>query len=193
MNGFKTSLFIFSILFWGISPIFSQEKFEKEYRIESHEVPKKAFQLIEKWNFNTKIKWYAEESNDGKSFEAKLTYKGNKYSIEFDEKGTILDVEKTVKYSKLPKNNKESIESSLSKSFQKFKIKKIQIQFLGDENELFQAIFHQKSQTDKTNYETVIKGKKTDKYLMYEILLDADFNIQKELPFSSINSFNLEF
>lgn len=172
---------------------FAQEKFEKEYRIQSTEVPKKAVELVQKWNFSSKVKWFAEESNDGISFEAKVKFKGTLHSIEFSENGTILDVEKIVKFSKLPKNIQESIEKALSNNFQKFKITKIQIQFLGSENEIFNAVFKDEVLPKNTNYEIELKGKKSNEFFMYEVLLSADFVLKKELKFSSVNSINLQF
>lgn len=189
----KKAQLIFLIFLMTFMQLSSQEKYEKEYRLHASEVPKRASDLVQKWNFNTKIKWFAEESNDGKSFEAKLKFKDHYYSIEFSENGDVLDVEKTVKCSKLSKKTRENIEISLSKNFKKFKIKKIQIQFLGSENELYQAIFLQNNLPKNTNYEIVLKGKKTEQYLMFEVLLDSNFNILKELKFSDLNSINLEF
>ena len=172
---------------------FAQEKFEKEYRINVSEVPKSAVDLIENWNFSSKVKWFAEESNDGKSFEAKVKFKGSMHSIEFSENGTILDVEKEVKFSKLSKDVQQNIEKSLLKNFQKFSIQKVQIQFLGSESEIFNAVFKQTNTLENTNYEIELKGKKSDEYFMYEVLVTSDFVVKKELKFSSINALNLQF
>lgn len=70
----KLKLFLI-LLFLGFQTLFSQEKFEKEYRIKENRVPKKATQIIKMWNFPKKIKWYAEESNLGKTFEAKTCFR----------------------------------------------------------------------------------------------------------------------
>jgi hypothetical protein len=95
----------FLLLFiWTIScAVFSQEKFEKEYRVKPSEVPEKSFKLIKSWRFKKKVKWYAEESNDGKTFEAKTVHLNHVYSIEFNENGTLLDLEKKVSFSELEK------------------------------------------------------------------------------------------
>ena len=73
----------FLLLFiWTIScGVFSQEKFEIEYRVKPSKVPEKSFKLIKSWRFKKKVKWYAEESNDGKTFEAKTVHLNHVYRI----------------------------------------------------------------------------------------------------------------
>lgn len=173
----------------------SQEKFEKEYRIDFSEAPKKSQQIITKWEFPKKVKWYAEESNDGKTFEAKTCYKKHRYSIEFSESGEILDVEKTVKFKKLENSLQHVITKTLTKKYKKFKIKKTQIQLKGIENELYEMVFGLKSITKSIvrNYELIVKAKKDSDYELYEILFDENGNIVKELKFKLTNSLNLEF
>ena len=173
----------------------SQEKFEKEYRINFSEAPQKAQQIITKWKFPKKVKWYAEESNDGKTFEAKTCYKKHRYSIEFAETGEILDVEKTVKFKKLESNLQSLIVKQLTTNFKKYRIKKTQIQFNGAENELYKMVFDVKSMSTsiKINYELIVKAKKDSDYDLYEILFDEKGNILKELKFKPVNSINLEF
>lgn len=174
---------------------FSQEKFEKEYRIEFSEAPQKSQKIITKWEFPKKVKWYAEESNDGKTYEAKTCYEKHRYSIEFSESGEILDVEKTVKFKKLESSLQHVINKTLTKKYKKFKIKKTQIQFTGSENELYEMLFELKSTPKSTvrNYELIVKAKKNKDYEFYEILFDENGNIVKELKFKLTNSLNLEF
>jgi len=189
----KNLLIVSILLISSIS--FSQEKFEKEYRIDFSEAPQKSQQIITKWEFPKKVKWYAEESNDGKTFEAKTCFQKHRYSIEFSEIGNILDVEKTVKFKKLERNLQLIINKALSKNYKKFKIKKTQIQLKGTENELYKMIFELKSITKSItrNYELIVKAKKDNDYDLYEILFDENGNIIKELKFKPINSINLEF
>ena len=71
---------------------FSQEKFEREFRISKEEVPQKAQNFIKQCEFDKKVKWYMEESQDGKAIEAKSYKKNYKYSVEFDMKGNVLEL-----------------------------------------------------------------------------------------------------
>ena len=47
----------------------AQEKFEKEYRIKTDEVPPTALNFVEALNLNTKIRWYFEENLKGNAIE----------------------------------------------------------------------------------------------------------------------------
>lgn len=185
-------IFIFlSLAFVG----FSQQKFEKEYRIKEVEAPQKSRDFISSIAFVKKIKWYAEESNDGKSFEAKTCHNKNLYSIEFSKNGQLLDIEKKVKFSKLATAVKDKITTELAQSFRKFKIKKTQIQYKGLEPEL-KKVFETSDRTKfsaRIFYELIVKGKKDSDFFMYEILFDEKGNKLKELKFKVSNSINLEF
>jgi hypothetical protein len=175
--------------------LFSQEKFEREYRIKPSEVPLSIVKIIKKWHFTEKIKWYAEESNDGKTFEAKTCFNKHKYSIEFSVKGAIIDVEKTVKFKELSTDIQQKIKGTLSRNFKKHRIKKIQIQYSGKENDMYVAVFRPQLTSDglRTKYELVLKGKKEKRFLNYELLLNLDGEIEKQLLIKSSNSINLEF
>lgn len=190
----KLKLFLI-LLFLGFQTLFSQEKFEREYRIKENHAPKKATQIIKMWNFPKKIKWYAEESNLGKTFEAKTCFRKNKFSIEFSENGTILDVEKTVKLKELPLETQQKITRALKNRFRKYRLKKIQIQYVGSESAIYKEIFPLKPHQEKPiiNYEIVVKGKTDKTYQSFEILLNTKGAIEKELKIKSGLSLNLEF
>ena len=103
------------VIFFMVNSISGQYKFEKERRIKAHEVPFKAIDFVGKVNFKKKIKWYLEESQDGKTFEAKVRFNGRKHSLEFDQLGNILDVEIETKLSKIEKETQNKINSTLKK------------------------------------------------------------------------------
>jgi len=105
-----TSLLTFTL--FGITfTSYSQIKFEKEYRIKEDQVPKQAAMFIKKAFDNIKVKWYKEESHEGKTIEAKTVVDGIKHSMEFDTLGTTLDVERTVKLSSLSSTLQENIKT----------------------------------------------------------------------------------
>lgn len=174
---------------------FSQQKFEREYRIKLEQVPTKSQQIVKMWDFQKKVKWYAEESQDGKTYEAKVCYKSKKHSLEFSEKGELLDVEIKVSFKKLQKNVQKNVTKTLSEKFKKFKIRKTQIQYKGNESEMYKAVFKLKTHHQKINplYEFIVKGKKESNYHLYEILIDEKGIILKELQFAPQNTDNLEF
>ncbi|GAA4274848.1 hypothetical protein GCM10022258_41440 [Aquimarina gracilis] len=170
----------------------AQTKFEREYRIKKHEAPKAAVAFISKGFSEKKVKWYVEESQDGKTFEAKTNYKKNKYSIEFDTLGNILDIEKKVSFQSLQNVLKSKIISSLNSLFVKHKILKVQIQWKGDQENLLKLIKDTKKENYSELYEIVIKGKKQRTFKMYEILFDSEGKALKVLEIIQRPSDNLE-
>ena len=174
---------------------FSQEKFEKEYRVKPIEVPETAVNLIKSLKFKKKVKWYAEESNDGKTFEAKTCHQKHYYSIEFSDKGTLIDLEKKVKFSELGQDLQSEIKKTLAEKYKKYKFKKIQIQYKGLESEVKKGILNlpRNEILARIFYEIIVKAKKDTSYALYELLLDENGNIIKELKFKASNSINLEF
>lgn len=183
------------LCFFNVFALFSQEKIEREYHIKATEAPKKAQETIKKWNFKQKVKWYVEESQDGKTFEAKVYHQSKKHSIEFTKLGNIIDVEIVEKFYKLPKKEQLLIKKTLSKRFKKFKIKKIQIQYKEEENTLYNLLFNLKKSNKKIdfNYEIVVKAKEKKSYHLYELLLHKNGKVLKQLKFAPSNLDNLEF
>ena len=185
---FITTLFLFCV-FSG----FSQEKFEREFRISIEEVPLKAQNFIKQCKFDKKVKWYMEESQDGKAIEAKSYKNSYKYSIEFDIKGNVLDVEKKIKWKEIELSIRKNIENSLKNEFKKFTIRKIQVQWKSDEQTLKGLINGDKEYKINELYEIILKGRKTQSTSLYEVLINPDGTIVKQLKFAQSNSLNLEF
>lgn len=183
--------FFFVALFFMSVSVFSQYKYEREYSVDADKVPVKAKSFIDKCKFDKKVKWFAEESQDGKTWEAKSCKNSCKYSVEFTKDGNVLDVEKTVKFSKLSHKEQLLINSVLKKEFIKFKLKKVQLQFTGTKNKLVEVI--QQKNMSKYNFEMVVKGKTKSGYKLYEFLINSKGEIIKKLQFAPANTDNLEF
>ena len=191
----KINCFTFLLMLFLSASVLCQVKFEREYRLKSTEVPEKAFHIIEMWKFKKKVKWYAEESQDGKTYEAKVCYKRKKHSIEFKENGDLIDVEKTVKFSELKEEIQRNIEKTLSEKFKKFRIKKVQIQYKGAESAIYAKLFQLKSIHEEIipKYEIILKGKNEKRFKNFEILFNKDGVIEKKILIKSTDSTNLEF
>ncbi len=187
------TIFLYCYLL-GILTMKAQTKFEKEYRVKAENAPVPAVTFIHQAFQEKKVKWYAEESQDGKTFEAKICYQKIKHSIEFDPLGNVIDVERKVPFTSLESEVKNNILSTLNHLFKKHKILKTQIQWQGDPEELLQSINKQ----DKNNlpnqlYEIVLKAKKESVFKMYEILFDGSGNTKKVLEITQRPTDNLEF
>ncbi len=186
----KKALF-FLLVVLPCSQVFSQIKFEKEYRVAVHKVPQKALSFINKSNFNKKVKWYSEESQDGQTFEAKINSNKGKLSIEFSKEGDLIDVEKTIKFSKLLAHEQELINSIFNDRFLKYRIRKVQYHYEGSMNSMIETI--QKNTSSGYSFEIVVKGKKDNLYMLYEFLINQKGEVLKELKFAPRNFDNLEF
>jgi|GEM_PF-435052 len=113
-----------------VSATFSQEKREREYGVKKHEVSKEAREFItDMFEHAKQIKWYSQVSEDVFSYEAKLTFKGSSFSIEFNKDGRLLNIEKNIGINDIDKSILNNIERYFSENFSKYKIHKIQIQY----------------------------------------------------------------
>ena len=102
---------LLSLLFFVSTSAFSQEKYEKEYRIKTAKVPQAALEFIHSAGFAKKVKWYREEGLTSNSIEAKTKHHKTKYSIEFNTAGEIEDVEYIIQWEDMPALTRINIEN----------------------------------------------------------------------------------
>mgnify|MGYP005998154339 CR=1 FL=1 len=186
---------IYFVFFLYSFSVFSQYKIEKEYRVDARLVPQKAVDFIKTFKFDTKVKWYVEESQIGKTYEAKTCFHKQKLSIEFNTLGILIDAEKTINFSRLPASIKMLICQELSSRFMKFQIKKTQLQYVGSTMLVSRALHtsHLGIHSSPVNYELIVKGKTAGTYFKYEMLFDTAGSLIRTLKFSPENTDNLEF
>ncbi len=183
-------IFCFSTTF--ILSGYSQNKIEKEYRIKSFDVPKSALDFMDLGPFDKKIKWYAEESLDGNSIEAKTCFRKRKYSIEFDLNGNPQDVEQKIPFKSLKNTVQIKIKKSLDSIFVNSKIKKTQKQYVGSRQALISLLNKEKlTEGYDINYELIVKGKKIKLHSYYELLFDNNGKLLKILKIVNANTDNL--
>jgi hypothetical protein len=191
-----TPIYVVLILLTTTTAGLAQDKFERESRINSNEVPALAVSFIDSLN-TQKVKWYLEERTNDYSFEAKLKLKKQCYSIEFDTLGRLEDVEKTVKWKELDPKVRATIQLQLSKQHKRFKVKKAQIQYTGATNLILKKIKHSTNAPSlQTNYELVLKcwpkGKK-QQVILYEYLFDERGIELRKSKIVFKNATNLEY
>ncbi len=191
----KRSFLFIALLLWSMSKGFGQQKFEREYRINSEDVPSAAINFIQKITDKKRLKWVAEESQDGKTIEAKFYKNRRKYSVEFDKQGQLIDIEILISVSNLPASEKVPLEKTLGNEFAKFSIRKIQKQFKNITFDQIESFFNSKENKDFDTYdfEIVVKGKSKDRFELYELLLSKSGTLLKKLKFGPQNSLNLQF
>jgi hypothetical protein len=174
--------------------LLAQTKTEHEFRIKPEEVPAKAISFIEQCQFPKKIKWYAEESQNGKSFEAKTKFRKTTYSCEFDSTGNIEDIEWIIDFPELDKNLQFKMDSSLNQLYLKYRVIKLQVQWFGEPESLIKLIHN--SQSDEpytTRYEMVIRNQKENSSDYSEILFDDQGRIIDVYRIVQPSTDNLEF
>lgn len=168
----------------------AQQKIEREYAIKATQVPKPALQFVGKVFETQRIRWYAEESQKGRSIEAKVKADGTIYSIEFDQEGKLQDIEVLVKFQSLSEDLRKAIKKTLEAEFTRTKILKVQKQWTGPASTL-QLLVGKKEPLEKytTKYELVIRGTKDKSTSDYEVLVDEQGKliskskiIQKDSP-----------
>lgn len=173
---------------------FAQLKYEREYRLKKERVPQPAREFLDSCQFSSKIIWYGEESLEGHSIEAKVKEQQVKYSIEFDTLGTLQDVEVDVKWDQVPEAAQHNISTYLNEVFEKHKFIKIQLQWTGEKEAMWELIRKGKSSRDFTlKYEIVLKGKLNKKAMWYEFLFSDKGQFERKATIIFRNTDNLEF
>lgn len=190
----KAHLAILLLFICCLKKTFAQTKFEKEYRINKEEVPKSALNFIDAAAFTSKIKWYKEEALAGYSYEAKTTAQGIKYSIEFDSLGRIEDVEYKIAWKSVPPLTKAKMELFFDRTFQKWKIVKVQVHHTGSAQRLIDFV-KKKETTLKivTKYELVVKGKIGKQSQLIEYLFSGEGILERTSVIVLKNSDHLEY
>lgn len=172
----------------------AQQKFERESRLKTEEVPAAALQFTESVKMDTRWKWYLEENLVGNSVEAKTKHDGKWYSVEFDTAGKIQDVEIEKDFLEIDEEIRESILKALDSMFSTHKIDKIQIQYSA-ETPVLLAILNNKADrnTSRIQYEMVVKGKKEGRPKLYELTFNDGGNLLESAEIIFRNTDNLEF
>lgn len=189
----KLLLFTSLLILWN-QPGTAQNKYEREFRIKEKEVPEYALQFLEAMHLSRKIKWYKEEGLSEETIEAKTKHRGCKYSIEFDLKGEIEDIEKVIKWKDIPPSTRSKIDHFINENHQKVRKDRIQVQFTGKREDLVQLISNKKIiKALQIKYEIVLKAKTNNKYEDIEYLFSDDGSLEKKAIIISKNTDNLEY
>ncbi len=171
-----------------------QVKYEREYNLKKAEVPALALTFVDSCCPQARVKWYGEESLQGKSIEAKVGKKGSLLSIEFDTSGHVEDVEKKIRMDQIPSFVRPAIANNLDSLYQKYTVQKVQVQWVGSDRALHDLIQKENSTLPyTTRYEIVLKGRKQKEAKMYELLFDSDGRVLSVLEVLQRNTDNLDY
>ncbi|MCF8366642.1 MAG: hypothetical protein K9H16_12715, partial [Bacteroidales bacterium] len=173
---------------------FAQTKFEREYRIKEKSVPADALNFTDHTFSGKNVKWFAEESQDGKTIEAKIKYDKYRYSVEFETTGVLLDVEKTVNFSGLNPKIQMRIDSTLRQRFGDYKIVKTQIQWIAPKSVLHELIISgSPDEPYSEKYELVIESHFENAHQLFEVLVTESGALVKVMEIDLRSTNNMEF
>lgn len=179
---------VFLILFLFSSSHLIAQKIERETRIKEDSVPSEALSYINTQSLR-RVKWYQEQGFNSSSIEAKFKSNKRSFSVEFDEKGNLEDIEIEFKIDELKSEVKGAIINALEHEFSKFKVQKLQIQHKNASlNQLLNTPLP--GWTFEHRLEIVVKGKKTKLPQLWELTFDKIgqlLSIQEIVPRNSVH------
>ncbi|UOY04758.1 hypothetical protein L0P88_12400 [Muricauda sp. SCSIO 64092] len=163
------------LLFFCVAS-FGQKKQEQEFRIDKKELPNGVLALLSNYLENTKrLRYYKERDGEKSSYEVKFKKDKLHYSIEFDEKGALEDVELLIKQTDIPNAAFDNMTTYLQSNHKKYRIKKIQRQYVntGDAAQTLKEAFQNRI-LPKLKYELIIATKDENGYGEFELTFDAN-------------------
>ncbi len=191
---FWRGLAVLTIFFVARFSVYAQFKQEREFRIRAESAPVAAQDFVAACQFESKVKWYWEEDVSSLSIEAKVRHQGRRYSIEFDTSGRLQDVEVRWHMDDLPSRTRTGILNHLETAFARFRIGKVQEQWIGPEPLLRDLIKAGEGATSaQTNYELIVRGRQGSRINRYEYLFDAEGSYIRHNLILSRNTDNLDF
>ncbi|MBE0662441.1 MAG: hypothetical protein IH597_08230 [Bacteroidales bacterium] len=191
----KTKRLILFLMLMTLSlTMMGQVKYEQEKRISEKDVPKRARKwLKDAFEDIRTAKWYFETTPAVNSYEAKFRWESHDYSVKFDTSGLIVDVEKKIELSEMPKSTSLVILSYFDDHFQTYKIQKIQEQATGDEDDLEDFIDENEEEGITIRYEIEFHGVTHEENKLWEMLFSSEGELimQREIYLSP--NFNFDF
>ena len=190
----KVYVSVLLLFICGVHKSYTQDKFEKEYRIKKEAVPKDAVAFVNALDFKNKIKWYKEESMTGYSYEAKTNHRGIHYSIEFDSLGKIEDIEYKISFADVPAEARKTMESHFTNSFQKWEMVKTQVHLVGTPQALIESIRQGGIPPAVfTKYELVVNGRMANKSKLMEYLFTENGHLERTSKIIQKNTDHLAY
>ena len=158
-------------------------KNEVEISISREQMPEKALKLLEPVLAEARrARFYRETDGEQVSYESKVRWKGHQYSIEFREDGTLMDVEKLVRYGSLPDNVRKALNERLDREFGKYKVRRTQVQYSGGQSglsdaEVLQSLGRPEPGNLTVRYELEVDAITPPNLGAHELLFDPDGNL----------------
>ena len=172
----KFNTLFFALLLTCSNSCFSQEKKEREQRIQLHEFPEVALSSLQPYLEGVKrLRFYREVDGDKTSLEAKFKKGRLFYSIEFDSLGALEDAEYIIKKVDIPAESWKRIEGYIDENYTNARIKKIQQQYPSKGQDYKKTLrdSFQNLLLPYINYELIVSSKDKKGFQEYELLFDS--------------------
>lgn len=173
----------------------AQEKIEIERRVRRGKVPEEAVKWVDTvYGSVGRVKWYYEENGGKESYEAKLFFKGQNHSVEFNKRGKPEDVEIAVSWQELPEELRKGLTGYFEENYSRFTVRKIQRQLPGKEEheKLVRAIREKEVSDLEVRYEIEFYGKTDTDTEIWEGLFDAEGKLirKDKIKYTVTNNLN---
>lgn len=163
-------------------------KNEMETSIQPHQMPEKAMLLLQPVLKDAlRVRHYQETDGEQITYESKLQWKGDFYSIEFKQDGSLLDIEKLVKFRTLPGEIRQQVETQMETEFDRHRIRRTQVQFSAGKSdqpdaEVIGKFINNDFGELTVRYEIEADGRIGSQIGGYELLFDPDGKLVKRRP-----------
>lgn len=189
-------LVVLLCVFLSQSFIAQETKNEKETSLKKSEVPISIQSYIDSLPTSSKVKWFKQTDGESETYEVKFKQQNSIYSLEFDQEGNLLDVEKVVRWNEIDSVHRVAITKVLEQEFDKHKLQKIQIQYIGTKESCAQVISNPENagQLDlEIHYEIELKGNNQHFWGLYELLFSEDGKLELKRRIITRSTDNLNY
>ncbi len=115
-------IIVFALLLGQV--MVSQNKFERKSKVDLEDFPEKAYALLQPHIENARrIRLYKEVDGTKQSYEVKFKKRKLHYSVEFDARGNLEDVEFNIKAVDIPEDSWKAIQKYLKSNYSDYEIK----------------------------------------------------------------------
>lgn len=179
----KTAFILILSLIFGCSGYKSTSDIKREFErsITKDEFPASALQVLELYfSDNTDLEYYQESDGKAFSYEAKTSVNDFLYSIEFNQKGELEDVEKLIAFEELSSNQRDTISDYFNESYSSYNITRTQLQYTTDsltDRQLLEVIENPDLNGINIRIEIEIEAQSTDELGFFEFLFDNEGEI----------------
>lgn len=176
-------------------PLQAQVKNEIEKSVKKKEVPNSVMDWFkDSYEKGKKVKWFYQTDGEKEVYEAKLIHQNKNHSVEITPDGKVVNIEILIDFYETESKAKQQIETYLTSNYTKFKINKIQVQYIGSNEDLEDFIDEDELDDDLViNYEIEFYGKSDTNDGLWEGLFNVDGELMERRRIKLKATDNLDY